>query len=68
MIVDDWIDRDERLPTEQDADVFRCVMVWHVYNGLMVTGWFNVAGNRFISHWMRTVPRPANIDPKYKQR
>lgn len=68
MIVADWIDRDERLPTEADADEFNCVLVWHVYNGVMITGWHNVAGNRFISHWTHTIPRPASIDPKYKQR
>lgn len=68
MIVSDWVDRDERLPTEADADVQGCVIVWHVYNGVMITGWFNVPHNRFISHWMPAIPRPENIDPKYKQR
>lgn len=68
MIISDWIDRDERLPTEEDADVQGCVIVWHVYNGIMVMGWFNVPHNRFVSHWLPAIPRPENIDPKYKQR
>lgn len=68
MIVPDWVDRDERLPTEKDADAQGCVIVWHVYNGVMVTGWFNVENNRFISHWIPAITRPKNIDPKYKQR
>jgi len=68
VIVSDWVDRDERLPTEADADVQGCVIVWHVYNGVMVMGWFNVPHNRFVSHWLPAIPRPENIDPKYKQR
>lgn len=68
MFMQDWISVDERMPTEADADEFNCVIVWHVYNGVMITGWHRVAENRFISHWVPTIPRPANIDPKYKQR
>ena len=68
MFLQDWISVDERMPTEADADEFNCVIVWHVYNGVMITGWHNVAYNRFISHWVPTIPRPENIDPKYKQR
>lgn len=68
MIVSDWIDRDERLPTEEDGDAQGCVIVWHVYNGAMVTGWNNVPHNRFISHWLPALPRPENIDPKCKER
>lgn len=64
---DDWIPREERLPTQEDADEFNCVLVYHVYQGEMITGWFNVANNRFISHWARTVEHPIWIDPKYKQ-
>lgn len=63
---DDWIPREVRMPTEEDADQFHCVMVWHVFQGLMVTGWFNVADNRFISHWARTAEPPRFVDPGYK--
>lgn len=68
MFLQDWIDRDDRLPTEADADEFNCVIVWHVFNGVMITGWHNVVQNSFISHWTYTPPRPEHIDPKYKQR
>ena len=68
MQVNDWTPIDERLPTEADADAQGCVIAWHVFQGLLITGWRYVAENRFFSHWMPTIPAPANIDPKYKNR
>ena len=68
MFLHDWIPREERLPTAEDADAFNCVIVYHVFNGVMITGWHRVADNRFISHWTHTMPAPENIDPEYKNR
>ena len=68
MFLHDWIPREERLPTEADADAFNCVIVYHVFNGVMITGWHRVADNRFISHWTHTPPDPPDIDPEYKNR
>lgn len=68
MIVNDWTPIDDRLPTQEDADVHGCVIAWHVYQGVLITGWRYVAENRFVSHWTRTIPAPAYIDPKYKNR
>lgn len=68
MQVAEWTPIDDRLPTQEDADVHGCVIAWHVYQGVLITGWRYVAENRFFSHWMRTIPAPAYIDPKYKNR
>lgn len=68
MILHDWIPREERLPTEQDADLQGCVIVWHAFNGAMITGWHRMADNRFMSHWTHTPPEPADFNPEYKNR
>lgn len=52
-----WIPSAERKPTERDADVYGCVLVYHAYQGVMVTGWFQVGENSLITHWART-PEP----------
>lgn len=46
-----WVPVTERMPTEKDADPQRCVLAWHVYQGMMVTGWHQINGNQFITHW-----------------
>ena len=46
-----WVPVTERMPTEKDADPQRCVLAWHVYQGVMVTGWHQIDGNQFITHW-----------------
>ena len=46
-----WVPVTERMPTEKDADPQRCVLVWHAYQGVMVTGWHQINGNQFITHW-----------------
>ena len=55
--MDRWISVSERLPTAQDADMGGCVLVWHIYQGMLVMGWHQVDKNRFFSHWM-TLPAP----------
>lgn len=56
-----WISAAEEMPTEADADAQGCVLVWHALNGAMVTGWHQVARNRYMTHWMRT---PAGPDAR----
>lgn len=46
-----WVPVTERMPTEKDGDPQRCVLAWHVYQGVMVTGWHQIKGNQFITHW-----------------
>jgi hypothetical protein len=53
-----WISTAERMPGEHDGDPQGCVLVWHEYQGVMVTGWHNVPKNQFFSHWMKP-PGPA---------
>lgn len=54
----EWIDRDERVPTKADADVYGCVVAWHRYNGLIVTGWHRAADNEMIVAWAHTPAGP----------
>lgn len=54
----DWIDKDERLPTQADADVYGCLVAWHQYNGLTVTGWRRVLENELIVAWAHTPAGP----------
>lgn len=58
-----WIDAQERRPTEQDADFAGCVLVWHAFNGVMVTGWHQFEYNRFLTHWQP----PPEPPPNYKE-
>ncbi len=61
-----WIwrrtDEGERLPTKEDADEHNCVLVMHAYQGVMVTGWFNVERNRFVYAWARCPKGPEGAD------
>lgn len=54
---DTWIDKKERLPTEDDADGEGVVLAWHRYQGTMLTGWFRVADDNMFTHWQH-VPEP----------
>lgn len=53
-----WIDASERQPTERDADQMGCVIAWHKYQGLMVTGWHQFGHNRYLTHWLPPIPSP----------
>lgn len=61
MLVD-WIEKAKQPPTEADADPMGCVLVWHLYQGVMVYGWRNANENRFMTHWARTPQRPEGLD------
>lgn len=53
----EWIDVRERKPTKKDADFAGCVVFWHVYNGVTVTGYHQAGNNRFLTHWQKP-PKP----------
>ena len=64
MADSEWIDVRERMPREKDADSTGRVMVWHVLNGVMMTGWHRVSENRFITHWKPSPEGPEGAaDP-----
>ena len=54
-----WTMKTDRLPLQSDADVFGCVLAWHVFSGVMVTGWRRVEENDFIIAWRRTPEGPG---------
>ena len=54
-----WIDVKQRKPTDSDADVFHCVLAYHMYNGAMVTGWHQFDINPYFTHWMPLPLPPA---------
>ena len=55
-----WIGVRERYPTAEDADACGCVLVWHIWQGVMVMCWHQVAQNRFVSHWTHTLQPPED--------
>lgn len=55
-----WISVQDRRPTADDADVYGCVEVWHIWQGVMIMGWHQVDNNRFVTHWMPTPDPPEN--------
>ena len=57
----EWISAAERLPTKEDADAQGCVIAWHRYNGVMVTGWHQFGRNQFYTHWAPPLPPPKDI-------
>lgn len=55
-----WISIPDRAPTKDDADAYECVLVWHIWQGVMVMKWHQVGQNRFVSHWLPTPGAPGN--------
>ncbi len=55
-----WISKATRLPTQQDADPWGCVLVWHIHNGVQTLGWQNpmLKSSKYITHWMTPPPAP----------
>lgn len=62
----DWHDLSTSRPTESDADLYGCVMVWDQNNGLRITGWRNSQElNRGpVTHWAHTPDGPGKGDMK----
>lgn len=52
-----WISVLDRLPAQEDGDAQGCVLVWHIYQGVMLTGYHQMCANRFFTHW-QPVPNP----------
>lgn len=40
----------------------RCVLAWHRYSGMMVTGIERVAQNDFFTHWMPALEPPEGMN------
>ncbi len=67
MSGDDWISIQERKPTKEDSDPTGCVVFWHVYNGVIVTGYHQVEHNRFLTHWQPPPGPPKNHEELRKK-
>lgn len=65
---DGWICAMEHLPTAEDADDWGCVLVWHRYQGPMITGWRQVQNNGHMTHWQRTPAAPENYRDIHRER
>lgn len=58
----EWISVKARLPTEEDADPVGCVIVYHLFQGVMVIGWHQIAGGGYYTHWMPTPAPPEEAE------
>ena len=49
----EWINKYDRMPGEDDADAYGCVMIWDRLNGARITGWRNAQelGREAVTHW-----------------
>ena len=56
--MESWISMKDRKPENEDADDYGCVLVWHLYQGVMLTGWRNACNGVYHTHWMHTPPPP----------
>lgn len=66
--MEQWISKDDRVPTEADADAQGCVLVWHLYNGVMITGWHRLPESLFFTHWMPPPAPPENAAELRRER
>lgn len=57
-----WISVLDKLPVREDSDAQGCVLVWHIYQGVMLTGYHQIHTNRFFTHW-QPAPKPPE-DPR----
>lgn len=67
-MLDDWINMKDHPPTDDDADPWNCIMVWHEYQGCMVTGIRSALDNSFVTHWKRTPPMPEELRKKKEEK
>lgn len=58
MMQVNWIEKGERIPEPDETDPTGCVLAWHVYNGMMITGVQNITSNPFITHWLPALEAP----------
>lgn len=52
-----WTKTTERMPEAGDADAYSCVLAYHVLEGAKITGWHNIAHDRYYTHWTK-LPEP----------
>ena len=57
-----WVPVEDRLPTQADSDAQHCVIGWHKYNGVMVTGWHQFKVGGMYTHWMPVPKSPFLIE------
>ena len=62
-----WISMTDRKPTGDDADEYGCVLVWHLFQGAMITGWRNAGNGTYHTHWMPTPDAPEGVKEKHKE-
>ena len=61
-----WTRIEDRKPTAKDTDAQGCVLVWHEMNGVMLTGYQNATGSRYMTHWMRVPEGPSGASEPIK--
>ena len=53
-----WVRADQVKPTAADADQRGCVLACHLYDGYRVTGWHQIARDKYYIKWQRTPKGP----------
>lgn len=54
-----WIDKRDRMPTEDDADRWLCVLAWSPNLGCTIVNWQNFENyGGHLTHWARMPERP----------
>lgn len=48
-----WVDKRQRMPGQDDADPYGCIMIWDRLNGAKITGWRNTQelNREAVTHW-----------------
>lgn len=67
MSRNEWTSVLDKLPTREDGDAQGCVLVWHIYQGVMLTGYHQMRANRFYTHW-QPVPLPPEEPRELRKR
>ena len=63
-----WISTESAKPQQRDADVYRCVLALHVYNGVMVTRTEMISEHpKMYPFWMPVPEEPAGMDEARKR-
>lgn len=54
-----WTDVNQHAPGAQDADEMGCVLAVSRVDGIVVTGWFQVTGSGYCTHYARIPGKPS---------
>ena len=57
-----WIAREDYLPDKRHGDETGCVLAWHRYQGMMVTGIRRVRECEFFTHWAPAIEGPYQAE------